>query len=144
MKKLFFTLSTLFALTAVNQSFSFSYSNQLPQGSYQETCHACAQHNGNLSCLCDTHHGYPMRLTAFIPDRCDYVERQHHQLVCTHFWHPRRPHVHLAEFSAGPIWSNFDAQGKCRNVCEDRHASWTGQWHTIVEGENSVCECRVF
>lgn len=43
---------------------------------------------------------------------------------------------------AGPIWSNEDAKEKCEAICASYGGKWTGQWHTIVEGAMSVCECE--
>jgi len=46
------------------------------------------------------------------------------------------------DINAGPIWNNADAQGKCPGICLGNGLSWTGQWHTTVPGQMSVCECR--
>jgi len=42
--------------------------------------------------------------------------------------------------SAGPIWNNMDAQGKCPRVCAP--GVWDGNWNTVVPGRNSVCSCH--
>lgn len=42
--------------------------------------------------------------------------------------------------SAGPIWNNMDAQGKCPRVCAP--GVWDGNWNTVVPGQNSVCSCH--
>lgn len=44
-------------------------------------------------------------------------------------------------FSAGPIWNNDDAKTKCPNVCTSHNAKWNGQWKTVIEGQNSICQC---
>lgn len=41
--------------------------------------------------------------------------------------------------SAGPIWSNADAQTKCPTACGA--TSWNGQWVTTTWGVESVCGC---
>lgn len=43
---------------------------------------------------------------------------------------------------AGPIWNNADARNKCPGICYGNGLSWSGQWHTTVQGQMSVCECR--
>jgi hypothetical protein len=46
------------------------------------------------------------------------------------------------EIQAGPIWNDFDAKGKCPNVCQrNGNARWNGQWHTIPGTATSVCDC---
>ncbi|UQA57521.1 mannan-binding lectin [Polyangium aurulentum] len=42
---------------------------------------------------------------------------------------------------AGPIWSGYDANGKCPSTCSNTGRRWTGQWWTTVPGAMSVCEC---
>lgn len=44
------------------------------------------------------------------------------------------------EKSAGPIWNNADAQGKCPAVCQP--GTWDGNWRTVVPGMDSVCSCH--
>ena len=44
---------------------------------------------------------------------------------------------------AGPIWSQSDAERKCRQVAEANGGVWTGQWKTTVPGSMSVCELRI-
>lgn len=47
------------------------------------------------------------------------------------------------DVNAGPIWNDMDADRKCPGVCRQAGASrWTGQWHTTVPGQMSVCNCR--
>jgi predicted amidohydrolase len=43
--------------------------------------------------------------------------------------------------SAGPIWNNGDAGGKCPPTCNAYKASWNGQWKTTIPGQMSVCGC---
>ncbi|WP_454916883.1 mannan-binding protein [Xanthobacter sediminis] len=43
--------------------------------------------------------------------------------------------------SAGPIWNNMDAQGKCPRVCGGP-GRWDGNWRTVAPGR-STCDCRV-
>lgn len=45
-----------------------------------------------------------------------------------------------AEYEAGPIWSNDDAEGKCPNVCSRAGLAWDGGWRTIAYSR-SVCNC---
>ncbi len=42
--------------------------------------------------------------------------------------------------SAGPIWNNGDAQGKCPTAC-GKTSTWNGQWVTTQAGKESVCGC---
>jgi len=42
---------------------------------------------------------------------------------------------------AGPIWNNADAGTKCPAVCTSHGRTWTGNWHTTVQGQMSRCEC---
>lgn len=51
-------------------------------------------------------------------------------------------HAAVVELDAGPIWSNFDANSKCPQVCANRGAQrWTGDWRTTQPGRMSVCSC---
>jgi hypothetical protein len=50
------------------------------------------------------------------------------------------------EVTAGPIWNDDDAQEKCEMVRKEvaaenpnKAVSWTGNWKTIKDGEQSVC-----
>jgi hypothetical protein len=45
------------------------------------------------------------------------------------------------DISAGPIWNNYDAKNKCPAVCGNAGGRWNGNWHTVVQGRNSVCSC---
>ena len=54
----------------------------------------------------------------------------------------RRRHV-LRNVKAGPIMNNYDAKYKCPDVCRRASGKWTGQWHTVRYGTQSVCECRM-
>lgn len=45
------------------------------------------------------------------------------------------------DYSAGPIWSNDDAKGKCPNVCTALKLEWNGNWVTTIWGKESVCNC---
>ena len=43
---------------------------------------------------------------------------------------------------AGPLFSNFDAQNKCPNVCRQSGGrNWDGNWKTTQPGRMSVCSC---
>lgn len=44
---------------------------------------------------------------------------------------------------AGPIWSDFDAKGKCPAVCAAAGGKWNGNWMTTVPGRMSVCSCEI-
>jgi len=44
-------------------------------------------------------------------------------------------------YNAGPIWNNTDAGTKCPAVCTSHGRTWTGNWHTTVQGQMSQCEC---
>ena len=48
----------------------------------------------------------------------------------------------VANYDAGPIWNNNDAQGKCPNVCDRNQRVWTGEWRTVGFNK-SVCTCAV-
>lgn len=47
----------------------------------------------------------------------------------------------VRSYSAGPIWNDNDARGKCAAVCASHHGRWNGQWRTVVQGSNSTCDC---
>ncbi len=42
---------------------------------------------------------------------------------------------------AGPLWSQFDAQRKCPDVCRSTGRTWDGNWKTTEPGRMSVCSC---
>lgn len=42
---------------------------------------------------------------------------------------------------AGPIWSDFDAKGKCPAARVSHNRNWIGNWKTTVPGRMSQCEC---
>jgi hypothetical protein len=44
------------------------------------------------------------------------------------------------DVEAGPIWNQMDADRKCPKVARDVGGTWTGQWHTTIPGQMSVCE----
>lgn len=44
------------------------------------------------------------------------------------------------DVEAGPIWNQMDADRKCPKVARDAGGTWTGQWHTTIPGQMSVCE----
>ncbi|MES2444275.1 MAG: mannan-binding lectin [Pseudomonadota bacterium] len=46
------------------------------------------------------------------------------------------------QVEVGPIWSQSDAEGKCRNKAAETGGEWTGQWSTTIQGRMSVCEIR--
>jgi hypothetical protein len=48
----------------------------------------------------------------------------------------------VREIEAGPIWSQMDAETKCPAVAKANGGVWTGQWHTTVPAQMSVCEVR--
>lgn len=48
----------------------------------------------------------------------------------------------LAQVEVGPIWSQAHADRRCRDKANEIGADWTGQWHTTVNGQMSVCEMR--
>lgn len=43
----------------------------------------------------------------------------------------------------GPIWNNDHAPQVCPAVCSNIGGQWTGNWHTVIWGERSVCECSI-
>jgi FtsP/CotA-like multicopper oxidase with cupredoxin domain len=43
--------------------------------------------------------------------------------------------------SAGPIFSNADAQQKCPQACTVQKSTWSGNWVTTIPGQRSVCQC---
>ena len=47
------------------------------------------------------------------------------------------------EFEVGPLWSQRDAETKCRAKAVELRGEWTGQWRTTVQGRMSVCEIRL-
>jgi len=46
-----------------------------------------------------------------------------------------------SDLTAGPIWSNEQAQTTCPKVCGDSGDDWNGQWKTTQFGVTSVCGC---
>jgi len=46
-------------------------------------------------------------------------------------------------FEVGPIWSQSDAEQKCRAKANELRGDWTGQWSTTDQGRMSVCEIRL-
>jgi len=43
---------------------------------------------------------------------------------------------------AGPLFSQFDAQNKCPDVCQRSNGrTWDGNWRTTEPGRMSVCSC---
>ncbi|MCP4383896.1 MAG: lectin MVL [Hyphomicrobiales bacterium] len=53
-----------------------------------------------------------------------------------------KPDKNAHNYNAGPIWNNADAQTKCPPVCISHNQTWTGNWHTKVQGKMSVCQCK--
>lgn len=53
----------------------------------------------------------------------------------------RRGRDKVADYDAGPIWSNADAHGKCPGVCTSHDRKWTGDWRTTRAGQMSTCSC---
>lgn len=47
--------------------------------------------------------------------------------------------IKAQDVTAGPIWSNEDANVKCPVAAAAVNGTWTGAWVTTVEGEMSVC-----
>lgn len=45
--------------------------------------------------------------------------------------------------NAGPIWNQSDANTKCPTTCSNNKGTWDGQWWTTVQGQMSVCECKM-
>ncbi|MBX3594433.1 mannan-binding lectin [Sphingomonas sp.] len=54
-------------------------------------------------------------------------------------WRDRWP---TFDILAGPIWNQGDAVNKCRALAERAGGEWTGQWRTLINGRESVCEIR--
>jgi hypothetical protein len=48
----------------------------------------------------------------------------------------------VRDVDAGPIWSQADAERKCRALAEDVRGEWTGQWRTTQTGRASACQIR--
>ena len=48
----------------------------------------------------------------------------------------------VRDIEVGPIWNQGDADRKCRDKARDMRGEWTGQWHTTVQGRQSVCSIR--
>jgi hypothetical protein len=49
----------------------------------------------------------------------------------------------VRDVEVGPIWSQPDAEQKCRQKANELRGEWTGQWHTTQLGRMSVCEIRL-
>lgn len=54
----------------------------------------------------------------------------------------RGPREVLRDIEVGPIWSQRDAETKCRAEARRLGAEWTGQWRTTIQGRMSVCQFR--
>jgi mannan-binding protein len=68
--------------------------------------------------------------------------RQAVTIVACAGWMTGAAGVHARDVSAGPIWNDIDAKGKCPNVCQQNGAArWSGQWHTLPGTATSVCDC---
>ncbi|MDQ0504551.1 mannan-binding lectin [Xanthobacter agilis] len=50
------------------------------------------------------------------------------------------PGVRADWVSAGPIWNNADAEGKCQRACGAN--IWDGNWKTVVPGQEAMCRCQ--
>lgn len=48
----------------------------------------------------------------------------------------------IRDIEVGPIWNQSDAERKCRDKARDMRGEWTGNWHTTVQGRQSVCSIR--
>jgi len=48
----------------------------------------------------------------------------------------------VRDIEVGPIWNQRDAETKCRDKARDMRGEWTGNWHTTVQGRQSVCSIR--
>lgn len=48
----------------------------------------------------------------------------------------------IRDIEVGPLWSQSDADRKCRDTARDMRGEWTGNWHTTVQGRQSVCSIR--
>ena len=48
----------------------------------------------------------------------------------------------MRDVEVGPLWSQGDAENKCRAKAAELRVEWTGQWHTTVPGRMSVCQMR--
>jgi hypothetical protein len=48
---------------------------------------------------------------------------------------------YLVNLEAGPIWNQTHAATRCPEVCGEH--TWTREWWTTVQGQMSVCQCRV-
>ncbi|AIT63281.1 mannan-binding lectin [Coxiella burnetii] len=139
MKHLFLGISLL-----ISSSFAFAFNPfSEPVGNYRQSCSACQVFNDQLSCLCKDRQGIPHQTSLRLSPRCRFVENINGQLQCTRY-RPRYPHHYrfVKDFPAGPIWNQADAQNKCPPVCASHGARWTGNWHTVREGRQSVCQCR--
>ena len=76
-------------------------------------------------------------------------DHDHHDHNHDHHDHPHHDHHHhyhyrLVDKSAGPIWNNADAPGKCYPTCKNYGGQWDGQWRTVQGAQNSVCECKIY
>jgi hypothetical protein len=121
----------------------------LPPGDYQNSCYACTNFNGKLDCFCKDRQGFPHHTSITIKPG-GYITNNNGQLQYVHRHHrrpwpprPRPRHKILRNIKTGPIWNNIDAQNKCPAVCRRAGGKWTGQWHTVRYGRQSVCECRM-
>ena len=91
--------------------------------------------------------------------KCPNVCRQNGNARWTGQWHtiqgtatsvcdcdvPSRPATPASAtqwVEAGPLFSQFDAQSKCPNVCQrSGGGTWDGNWKTTEPGRMSVCSC---
>ncbi len=111
-------------------------------GDAQGKCSAvCSSHNGSWN-------GQWRTVVQGQTSTCDCVKHRYDGGGYGHHhrhdgqWGPRYRRCQIRPISAGPIWSNMDANVKCPNICANINGRWTGEWRTIRPGQSSVCKCR--
>ena len=136
------------ACASAQACMPISYSSQDAHyfpGSYSETCTQChfSPRTAKLSCECqDRNQDYrPTHLR--LHHNCLNIENINGHLRCTRFTHraPSFGPIITRSINAGPIWSNDDAQQKCRTTCGDFGGHWDGNWRTLDTG-TSTCDCQ--
>ena len=121
------------AFASANACMPISYTSPNAHyfpGSYSETCTQChfSPRSAKLSCECqDRNQDYRPTHIRLHHD-CLNIENINGHLRCTRF-KGRMPSfgpLVTRSINAGPIWSNTDAQQKCRTTCDNFGGHWNG------------------
>ena len=110
-----------------------------PNGNFNQTCKRCTFDGKVLSCKCQNDNGRNRWTSMRVGPRCMFVQNVNGNLTCT--GKAGRPGRRRITRSAGPIFNQSQANHRCPRVCGRVNRSWNGQWWTVRNGSDSVCQC---